>query len=83
MMSSATELMPKTCVCFKMATMCLCTTFDIIRVDKNGKVAEHWDAMTVLVKETAKGGGKIVEHWDVIQEMPSERLANTNGMFGF
>lgn len=29
--------------------------FDIIRVDKNGKVAEHWDAMTVLVKETASG----------------------------
>jgi hypothetical protein len=23
--------------------------FDIIRVDENGKVAEHWDAMTVLV----------------------------------
>lgn len=29
--------------------------FDIIRVDQNGKVAEHWDAMTVLVKETASG----------------------------
>jgi len=29
--------------------------FDIIRVDKNGKVAEHWDAMTVLVEETASG----------------------------
>ncbi|MBG7611314.1 hypothetical protein IU405_03540 [Polaribacter sp. BAL334] len=29
--------------------------FDIIRVDKNGKVAEHWDAMTVLAKETASG----------------------------
>ncbi|MDD1443647.1 hypothetical protein MEO93_25510 [Dolichospermum sp. ST_sed3] len=29
--------------------------FDIIRVDKNGKVAEHWDAMTVLIKETASG----------------------------
>jgi predicted SnoaL-like aldol condensation-catalyzing enzyme len=29
--------------------------FDIIRVDKNGKVAEHWDAMTTLVKETASG----------------------------
>lgn len=29
--------------------------FDIIRVDDNGKVAEHWDAMTVLVKQTASG----------------------------
>ena len=29
--------------------------FDIIRVDENGKVAEHWDAMSVLVKETASG----------------------------
>lgn len=170
--------------------------FDIIRVDENGKVAEHWDAMTVFVKETASGrtqtdgptqiedldkteankklavsliedvlmgknpsklteyisseeyhqhnpqikdglsgigeaiqylvsqnnmfkytkihkvlgegnfvltvsegqwnggkkhafydlfrmkNGKIVEHWDVIQEVPTEKLANTNGMFG-
>ncbi|MFO7679273.1 MAG: nuclear transport factor 2 family protein [Chloroflexota bacterium] len=30
-------------------------SFDIIRVDENGKVAEHWDAMTPLVKETASG----------------------------
>ncbi len=29
--------------------------FDVIRVNENGKVAEHWDAMTVLVKETASG----------------------------
>lgn len=170
--------------------------FDIIRVDENGKAAEHWDAMTVLVKETASGrtqtdgpkavedldkteankalavslvedvlmgknpnkitdyisaeeynqhnpgikdglsgiveavqyltsqnnmfkytkihkvlgegnfvltvsegewsgkrqvfydlfrmkGGKIVEHWDVIQPIPTEGLANNNGMFGF
>lgn len=170
--------------------------FDIIRVDANGKVAEHWDAMTALIKETASGrtqtdgptavedldktaankalavaliedvlmgknpgkiteyisaeeyhqhnpgikdglsgiveavqyltaqnnmfkynkihkvlgegnfvltvsegewnggkphafydlfrmkAGKIVEHWDVIQEIPTEGLANTNGMFG-
>jgi predicted SnoaL-like aldol condensation-catalyzing enzyme len=26
---------------------------------------------------------KIVEHWDVIQEIPTEVLANENGMFGF
>lgn len=30
-------------------------SFDIIRLDGNGKVAEHWDAMTPLVKETASG----------------------------
>ncbi len=171
-------------------------SFDIIRLDENGKVAEHWDAMTALVNETASGrsqtdgpvsvtdiaktdenkalarrlvedvlmgknpnkiteyisaeeyhqhnpgvkdglsgiieaveyltsqnnmfkytkihkvlgegnfvltvsegewngkqqvfydlfrvsNGKMVEHWDVIQEIPSEELANNNGMFGF
>ncbi|MEL7217824.1 MAG: nuclear transport factor 2 family protein, partial [Pseudomonadota bacterium] len=30
-------------------------SFDIIRVDENGKVAEHWDAMLPLVSETASG----------------------------
>lgn len=30
-------------------------SFDIIRVDDDGKVAEHWDAMTQLVKTTASG----------------------------
>ena len=30
-------------------------SFDIIRLDENGKVAEHWDAMTALVKKTANG----------------------------
>jgi predicted SnoaL-like aldol condensation-catalyzing enzyme len=29
--------------------------FDIIRVDENGKVAEHWDALQPLVSETASG----------------------------
>jgi predicted SnoaL-like aldol condensation-catalyzing enzyme len=171
-------------------------SFDIIRLDEYGKVAEHWDAMTPLVRETASGrsqtdgptatkdlnktaenkalakamvedilmgknpgkiteyisadqyhqhnpgikdglsgiieaveyltaqnnmfqytkihkvlgegdfvltvsegnwnakkqvfydllrfeNGKAVEHWDVIQEIPSEGLANNNGMFGF
>ncbi len=171
-------------------------SFDIIRIDENGKVAEHWDAMTEMVNETANGrtqtdgptqvedldqteankmlaqglvedvlmgknpnkigdyisaetyhqhnpnikdglegiveaveyltsqnnmfqytkihkvlgegnfvltvsegewnktnnvfydlfrieNGKIVEHWDVIQPIPTEGLANTNGMFGF
>lgn len=27
--------------------------------------------------------GKAVEHWDIIQEIPSDGLANENGMFGF
>jgi len=30
-------------------------SFDIIRIDEDGKVAEHWDAMTPLVNETASG----------------------------
>jgi predicted SnoaL-like aldol condensation-catalyzing enzyme len=30
-------------------------SFDIIRVDDSGKVAEHWDALTPLVKQTASG----------------------------
>ena len=30
-------------------------SFDIIRLDGNGKVAEHWDAMTPLVNETVNG----------------------------
>lgn len=30
-------------------------SFDIIRLDEQGKVAEHWDAMTALVTETASG----------------------------
>ena len=30
-------------------------SFDIIRLDRYGKVAEHWDAMTPLVKQTASG----------------------------
>jgi predicted SnoaL-like aldol condensation-catalyzing enzyme len=30
-------------------------SFDIIRLDDNGKVAEHWDALQPLVTETASG----------------------------
>ena len=30
-------------------------SFDIIRLDDHGNVAEHWDAMTPLVKEMASG----------------------------
>jgi len=47
--------------------------FDIIRVDENGKVAEHWDALTPLVKETANGrtqtdGPKEVKDLDKTEE---------------
>ncbi len=52
--------------------------FDIIRIDENGKVAEHWDAMTTLVKETASGrtqtdGPATVE--DLDQTEANKRLA--------
>ncbi len=30
-------------------------SFDIIRIDEEGKVAEHWDVLIPLVKETASG----------------------------
>jgi len=30
-------------------------SFDILRIDEHGKVAEHWDALQPLVKETASG----------------------------
>jgi predicted SnoaL-like aldol condensation-catalyzing enzyme len=30
-------------------------SFDIIRLDENGKVAEHWDAMIPVAQETASG----------------------------
>ena len=48
-------------------------SFDIIRLDENGKVAEHWDAMTALVKETASGrtqtdGPTVVEDLDKTEE---------------
>lgn len=48
-------------------------SFDIIRLDEQGKVAEHWDAMTALVKETASGrtqtdGATIAEDLDKTAE---------------
>lgn len=30
-------------------------SFDILRFDENGKIAEHWDALTPLVNETVNG----------------------------
>jgi len=43
------------------------------------------------VKNTIRGfpqivrleNGKVAEHWDVIQPVPTDGLANDNGMFGF
>jgi predicted SnoaL-like aldol condensation-catalyzing enzyme len=43
-------------------------SFDIIRLDDNGKVAEHWDAMTPLVKETAKR--KDTDRWPENRNRP-------------
>ncbi len=48
-------------------------SFDIIRLDEDGKVAEHWDAMTALVAETANGrtqtdGPTTVEDVDKTEE---------------
>jgi len=34
-------------------------SFDIIRLDADGKVAEHWDAMTEVVEQTASGRTQI------------------------
>ncbi len=48
-------------------------SFDIIRVDETGKVAEHWDAMTAVVEETASGrtqtdGPRAAEDLDKTEE---------------
>lgn len=55
-------------------------SFDIIRLNENGKVAEHWDAMTVLVNETASGrtqtdGPVVSEDLDKTEE--NKALAKT------
>jgi len=34
-------------------------SFDVLRFDENGKVAEHWDALTPVVKETASGRSQL------------------------
>ncbi len=44
--------------------------------DWNGKRQVFYDLLRFE-------NGKAVEHWDVIQEIPTENLANDNGMFGF
>lgn len=44
----------------------------------------EWNGTTNVFYDLLRfENGKAVEHWDVIQEIPTEGLANTNGMFGF
>lgn len=62
---------------------------------KNHKVLGEGNFVLSISEGTAKGtpsafydllrfeDGKVVEHWDVIVAIPTEGLANDNGMFGF
>ncbi|MEL6345078.1 MAG: nuclear transport factor 2 family protein [Myxococcota bacterium] len=62
---------------------------------KNHKVLGEGNFVLSISEGTAKGvptafydlvrfeAGKVVEHWDVILPIPTEGLANDNGMFGF
>jgi len=62
---------------------------------KQHKVIGEGNFVLSICEGTAKGipsvfydlvrfeNGKIAEHWDVIQAIPTEGLANDNGMFGF
>jgi predicted SnoaL-like aldol condensation-catalyzing enzyme len=62
---------------------------------KNHKVIGEGNFVLSISEGTAKGvhsvfydllrfeNGKVTEHWDVIQAIPTEGLANDNGMFGF
>lgn len=44
----------------------------------------EWNGTTNVFYDLLRfENGKAVEHWDVIQEIPTENLANDNGMFGF
>ncbi len=62
---------------------------------KNHKILGEGNFVLAISEGTAKGvhsvfydllrfeDGKVAEHWDVIQAIPTEGLANDNGMFGF
>ena len=53
-------------------------SFDIIRVDENGRVAEHWDALQPLVTETASGRTQTdgpIEATDLDQTEANKALA--------
>jgi predicted SnoaL-like aldol condensation-catalyzing enzyme len=62
---------------------------------KNHKVLGEGNFVLAISEGTAKGvpsafydlvrfeNGQVVEHWDVIVAIPTEGLANDNGMFGF
>lgn len=62
---------------------------------KTHKILGEGNFVLAVSEGTAKGvhsafydllrfeDGKVAEHWDVIQAIPSEGLANDNGMFGF
>ncbi len=62
---------------------------------KNHKVLGEGNFVLSISEGTAKGvptafydllrfdDGRVVEHWDVIVAIPTEGLANDNGMFGF
>ncbi|MEM9665130.1 MAG: nuclear transport factor 2 family protein, partial [Bacteroidota bacterium] len=61
----------------------------------NHKIIGEGNFVLSISEGTAKGvhsvfydllrfeNGKVAEHWDVIQAIPTEGLANDNGMFGF
>jgi predicted SnoaL-like aldol condensation-catalyzing enzyme len=61
----------------------------------NHKILGEGNFVLSISEGTAKGvhsvfydllrfeNGKVAEHWDVIQAIPTEGLANDNGMFGF
>lgn len=53
-------------------------SFDVVRIDEDGKIAEHWDALTPVVAETASGRIQIdgpTEIVDIDQTEANKALA--------